>query len=478
MLQSSNDVLLTGNVIHDNGSTGLQLSEVSGLVEGNQVYGNRGGGIGASLSGSLLLQINGNLVHDNGGSGISASNTRVRVNDNQVWGQKASTNSAGITLTSSSQAQGNVVWGSGVGIDASFTSLALDNVVYGNLTSGINTFLSEVRGNRIYGNPIGINDTGQSRVVNNLVYDNDQTGIAITGSHSSAERGIFINTVVQVSGDAVRVSGANEVHLRDNILQVAAGNAINVASNSQVGFASDYNLFSLSGSGRVGFWEDRPFEDRADWFLELGFDQHSLTADPQFVDADGADNLLGFNAAASAAALIIDDGDAGFAQQGAWAVRTGGLGNDHREIPVGNGSNFVTWTFTGLATGYYQVAGTWPVVFPAAEVVYTMYDGADVVGHERTTQSTANDFTDAGVGWRNLDLVYVDSGTLTVRLSDQASQKVEADAIRIQRIGGDSGADDNFHLQVGSAASPIPTAGASTWAPTATRRRPPPARAS
>ena len=38
----------------------------------------------------------------------------------------------------------------------------------------------------------------------------------------------------------------------------------------------------------------RAFTSLADWFFELGQDQHSQTADPLFVDPDGADDLLGY----------------------------------------------------------------------------------------------------------------------------------------------------------------------------------------
>src|SRR5262249_54057229 len=61
------------------------------------------------------------------------------------------------------------------------------------------------------------------------------------------------------------------------------------------------------------------------------------------------------------------------------------------------------------------------------------------------------DFNDAGVSWQNLVSVYVASGTLTITLPSYASYQAVADAVRVQAIVGDKGADDNFHVPTGSA---------------------------
>ena len=49
-----------------------------------------------------------------------------------------------------------------------------------------------------------------------------------------------------------------------------------------------------SGTGQVGFWGGQSFATRADWFYELGFDAHSLSADPLFINPLGADGQLGY----------------------------------------------------------------------------------------------------------------------------------------------------------------------------------------
>ncbi|RPI48158.1 MAG: hypothetical protein EHM59_01875, partial [Betaproteobacteria bacterium] len=103
------------------------------------------------------------------------------------------------------------------------------------------------------------------------------------------------NTIYQPLGDAIVVAGGGtNTVIRDNILAVATGYALNVDSASQGGFASDYNLFWLTGTGKIAFWEDRAFTSLNDWSLEAGFDFESLVANPLFVDIDGADGVLGY----------------------------------------------------------------------------------------------------------------------------------------------------------------------------------------
>ncbi len=88
-------------------------------------------------------------------------------------------------------------------------------------------------------------------------------------------------------------SGSVDVRLRNNILWVESGYAIAVAADSLQGFDSDYNLLRTTGSGKLGDWAGFEYTNLADWFYELGQDRHSRTDDPQFVDPDGPDNLLG-----------------------------------------------------------------------------------------------------------------------------------------------------------------------------------------
>ena len=184
-----------------------------------------------------------------------------------------------------------------VGISSIHSGLVADNRVWHNANIGILMDGATVSGNRVYSNSIGIQTTNVyvfgGQILNNLVYANTNEGLLIR----DAQPGSLVanNTVYQPVGDAIRVQeNSNGLRLENNILDVAAGYDLYVTPDSQTGFTSDYNLLFTSGSGQVGFWGGQSFATRADWFYELGFDAHSLSGDPLFINPVGADGQLGY----------------------------------------------------------------------------------------------------------------------------------------------------------------------------------------
>lgn len=276
--------------------TGISLFTSSGITFGAVTVRNNdvsGSDFGLSASGDLQVVITGNHVHDNRRAGISAAGN-VQVVENDVHGNGPISTDYGISVSSGAQALRNEVYDNGHGIFGIGATIE-DNRVYHNLNIGITASLGSVaRRNVSYDNQEGIQTTGPQLVANNLVYDNSIYGIHVR-SYGSTATPVENNTVYQPAGDAVFLSfAAQNVQLRNNILWVAAGHAINVSPDSEVGFASDYNNITTIGAGKIGLWEGRSFAALADWFYELGLDQHSQTLDPQFVDVDGADNQLGY----------------------------------------------------------------------------------------------------------------------------------------------------------------------------------------
>jgi len=176
----------------------------------------------------------------------------------------------------------------------------------------------------------------------------------------------------------------------------------------------------------------------------VGNDRHSKSGDAMLLDPDGADSVLGFSSGPVGPATIIDDGDPGYSQTGTWAASTPGFNGDYRQ---NTGSATASWTFSGLIPGaYYTLAATWPAkaTFDTA-TVYTIRDidrtPVSVTVNPRTAPA---DFTDAGVAWKTLGRIRATGDTLVVTLTDTAV--VPADAVRLQRLGGDQGLDDDFHL--------------------------------
>lgn len=75
------------------------------------------------------------------------------------------------------------------------------------------------------------------------------------------------NTITQPAGDGLRVEGnSRDLDVRNNVFAVAAGPAVRVADNSQVGFTADYNQYHLTGTVTVARWQGQSFTTVAGWY--------------------------------------------------------------------------------------------------------------------------------------------------------------------------------------------------------------------
>ena len=293
-LYGAADALIVGNTVHGNTFDGIYVDySTRTVVDANEVYGNSIGILVAHSGDSI---VRGNRVHDNYG-GINAS---ALVTSNEVYGNT----SYGISAVST--AVENVVYGNDIGILGYAGSVVEGNRVYDNTSYGIRatTYHRQnmvIRGNQVYSNSIGIGGSmlggyvfvGQ--IENNLVYANTNCGIQIESGYGA---GIVNNTVYQPVGDAVHVEAASSnVTLRNNVLWVEAGYDISVTSDSQTGFASEYNLLH-QGTGpaaKVGLWGTAQADTLADWQAATSQDVLSEAADPLFLDINGADDVFGYD---------------------------------------------------------------------------------------------------------------------------------------------------------------------------------------
>src|SRR4029079_2179441 len=108
----------------------------------------------------------------------------------------------------------NEVHDNGQGISSS--GLVTDNRVFHNTGIGIQAVnAARVLGNVVYDNATGIVGTTSffgpgfsGRIANNVVYDNRDRGIRV-GESTGGQ--VVNNTIVQLTGEAVRVEGSNGV---------------------------------------------------------------------------------------------------------------------------------------------------------------------------------------------------------------------------------------------------------------------------
>lgn len=473
---------ITGNKVHDNQGTGISGSGPSNpggaasTISTNLVYNNTSGGINVGLydyTPADKMQVSGNTVFGNSGSGVSAGGN-VLVTSNYVHGQSG----IGISV-SGSEAANNVVWENGTGIIV-YGGTADGNRVYHNTGAGIFVYTGNVLKNQVYSNSIGIQTNGFSyysqSITNNLIYANQSEGVEVASSRGTQ---IVNNTIYNSVGNAVVVkSSTQNITLKNNILWSDAGSILNVDGTSEQGFQSDYNFFHTTGGAKIGHWQGQDFTGLADWFYGVGLDHHSQIGDPKLGDSTltnpvaGTDQLLGFSTTPIGPALVIDDNPSsptttvsGFSTTGSgWTSYTGaGFDGTYQRHGQGTGQNTATWTFTGLTPGTYQVAITFPASYSNAfDAPFTVLgDNNQVMGASRINEQNApSDFNTTDdknnkVAWKNLPGSFTITGsTLTVQLADNFNSynyyTEVADAVRVQRIQGDGGFDDNFHAQVGS----------------------------
>jgi hypothetical protein len=134
---------------------------------------------------------------------------------------------------------------------------------------------------------------------------------------------------------------------------------------------------------------------------------------------------------------IVDNQDAAYTETGgnwqSWSDAAS-YGGDFRYHAPGSGADTATWTVQALdPTREYQVYATWsPASNCATNSPFSLYDSGTLLGTKSIDQQFApSDATIDGRGWESLGVYAAASGTLTVKLGDNADGDVVADAIRL-----------------------------------------------
>ena len=294
------DAIVRNNIIRNNSfsvSRGVEVASTAAntLIRQNDIFSNVIGILTTQpATPSSGLRIEGNSVHGNNNTGILVSGAGLVLN-NDAFSNTGGNPVAGISISGGFvEARDNTSHGNQRGINVSGGAVARNNRVYGNSVYGIQMSQAAAYNNVIYSNAIGIYaGASGNQIANNLIYANTTVGIDHNFQTSSR---IVNNTIYQITGDAIRATTyfapATAVSATNNILVVAAGSAFNVVAQNQAVFSSDYNLFQLSGTGKIATF-GTTFSNFTDWQFATGNDRHGLQTDPLFVDPDGADNTLG-----------------------------------------------------------------------------------------------------------------------------------------------------------------------------------------
>jgi len=295
--QYISNITITNNIIHDLRLRGISISSNGGTITGNEVYNVTGVAAIEAYGGTGLITVGNNLAHDNTTTGIIIGNSVLGIG-NKAYNQ---TNGAIGIQVAGGEARGNLAYGNATGISVG-AGLADQNRVYDNYKVGISVSSGATASqNDVYSNGIGIQGDGSPTILNNLVYSNTTLGIWITNGVAAQ---VISNTVYQPTGDAIDLLSSENnfqfqhMKVSNNILWAQAGYDLNFTDHVAIGLQSDYNDLYVTGAGNVARISTQDYPALSDWTYEYGFDAHSISADPQFVNINGADGLLGYTGGA------------------------------------------------------------------------------------------------------------------------------------------------------------------------------------
>lgn len=136
---------------------------------------------------------------------------------------------------------------------------------------------------------------------------------------------------------------------------------------------------------------------------------------------------------------IISDMGAGFSLSGeGWTHPYFGPGHGGSVglAAPGRGTNVATWTVHVEAGSRYRVSTTWPPrPIGAPDAKYTIYDNEVPYGTYDINQKLAPDGGRVdGARWEDLVVFSPTSSTIKVRLTDDASGYVIADAVMVEKF--------------------------------------------
>ncbi len=137
---------------------------------------------------------------------------------------------------------------------------------------------------------------------------------------------------------------------------------------------------------------------------------------------------------------VVADGSAAYAESGSgWTgySEAAAYQGHFRYHTPGDGSDAATWTFQAVDPGAkYEVLATWSAASNRADnAPFTVLDGTTPLATTLVDQKNApGDVTIDGQGWESLGVYTATSGTLAVKLTDNADGDVIANAVEIVEV--------------------------------------------
>ena len=471
---AGSNAIVRDNVLFNNSTRGLTLFGSSFEATGNIAFNNGTGFYFDDTTAGLTARTHDNVAHNNTtGFELRGSaeyyNETAHDNGTGFYTPSSAFDGSAHDLTSWRNTTG-VNWGGGV---------LRDSRIFGNTGTGLYVTYGvwSLIGNRIYENTTGIHSQGyhsNNTIANNLIYDNRTRGILLEDVQTSSGT-LFVtnNTVMELASDAVQITGnSKNVQFKNNILwSGGAGRyVLNVANTAQSGFSSDYNLLYFTSGAKLAYWQN-DFLSLADWRYELGFDTHSLNNDPLFVDADGADNVRGYQDFAGLKFEYFANGTGSFGGSPAVTLFDGGVdfGSTFGSFRAFTGQPGDSQSFRWTGEIFLPAAGSYQFWITSQGPQRLVIGGVNVIDDYGLTTSTGVEqtasYVAAAAGWVSIEYDVIDpvsGGPTMARLEwstpDLAQRRVvraveavpgvgERNVLRIQSTPVSTGADDNFHLQ-------------------------------
>ncbi|MEM9828045.1 MAG: right-handed parallel beta-helix repeat-containing protein [Planctomycetota bacterium] len=278
-----------------------------GVVRENRVFGNRVGIQTLGGTPDRLQTIENNRVLDNSEHGIRASSATtgtpgVIVRGNEVFGQ-TTPNAVGVEVISG-MVELNEIHSNRVGLRLTGQNGTISqNRFYNHDEAAIDLDgANDVVANQIYSNGIAIRSQRlpagrRGTIANNVLYDHRDVTLDIS---AATELQIFGNTIWHPVGTAIRISGASSnVAIVGNLVRLESGAIFQVDGTATTAFSSEDNVFDLATmDASVGIFSGVSISDLSTWQATSLQDTRSVVGDANWIDPDGIDNRLGFDAIA------------------------------------------------------------------------------------------------------------------------------------------------------------------------------------